>query len=185
MMDAVRKNLKIEDGVAEALQSRHDPQQILRKSHTCERLDTDKLTTLSQLEAKVGLSEAFLEGEAQLKLFLQSKKSVVEAALEAVLKLVTHKGDGKIIYLTNRFTLKLEEAGVHKKCSLYKEKKFTRLGYQAGAAYDCILYFQQILNDTLLKNLLIRACRLYLENDFIIVGFKALANFTYNVTVPF
>ena len=55
MADAVSKNLKIEEGVAEAFQSRHVPYYILCKSHTCERLDTDNLTTLSQLEAKVGL----------------------------------------------------------------------------------------------------------------------------------
>ena len=145
----------------------------------------DNLTTLSQLKAKVGLSEALLKREPQLKSFLRSKKSVVEAALEALLKLVAHEGDGKTISLADLFTLKLEETGVHKTFSLYKEKRFTRLGYQTGAMYDCIPYFRQILNDTALNNLLIRACRLYVENDFIIAGFKALANFTYNVTMPF
>ena len=61
MTDAVSKNLKIEDGVAEALQSRNVPYHILCKSHTCERLNTDNLTTLSQIEAKVGLREALLK----------------------------------------------------------------------------------------------------------------------------
>ena len=61
MTDAVSKNLKIKDGVAEAFQSRHVPYYILYKLHTCERLDTDNLTTLSQLEAKIGLHFFFLE----------------------------------------------------------------------------------------------------------------------------
>ena len=61
MTDAITKNVKIEDGVAEALQSRHVPYHILCKSHTCERLDTDNLATLSQFEAKVGLLEALLK----------------------------------------------------------------------------------------------------------------------------
>ena len=125
MTDAVSKNLKMEDGVAEALQSRNVPYHILCKSHTCERLDTDNLTTLSQIEAKVGLREALLKWKSQLKWFLRSKKIVVEAALETLLKLVTHEGDGKTITLTDLFTLKLEEAGVHKTFSLYKEKSFT------------------------------------------------------------
>ena len=34
-----------------------------------------------------------------------------------------------------------------------------------------------------LNNLLIRACRIYLENDFILAGLKA--NFTYKVTMAF
>ena len=110
---------------------------------------------------------------------------MVEAALEALLKLVAHEGDGNTISLADLFTLKLDEADIHKTFSLYKEKRFARLGYQAGAVHDCIPYFQQILNNTPLNNLLIRACRLYFENDFIIAGFKALANFTYNVTMPF
>ena len=145
----------------------------------------DNLTTLSQLKAKVGLSEALLKREPQLKSFLRSKKSVVEAALEALLKLVAHEDDGETISLADLFTLKLGEAAVHQTFSLYREKRFTRSGYQAGAVYDCIPYFKQILNHTPLNNLLIRACRLYLENDFIIAGFKALANFTYNVIMPF
>ena len=61
MTDAVSKSLKIEDGVAEALQSRNVPYYILCKSHTCERLNTDNLTALSQIEAKVGLREALLK----------------------------------------------------------------------------------------------------------------------------
>ena len=62
MMDTVSKNLmKIKHEVAEALQSRHVPYHILCKWNTCERLDTDNLTTLSQLKAKVGLSESLLK----------------------------------------------------------------------------------------------------------------------------
>ena len=63
---------------------------------------------------------------------------MVEAALEALLKLVAYEGDRKTISLADLFTLKLEEVGAHKTFSLYKEKRFTRLGYQAGAVYDYI-----------------------------------------------
>ena len=59
------------------------------------------------------------------------------------------------------------------------------MGYQAGAIYDCIPYFKKVLEETPLNNLLVRAFRIYLANDFIIAGFKALANFTYKITMPF
>ena len=36
-----------------------------------------------------------------------------------------------------------------------------------------------------MNNMLIQACRLYLECDYIIASLKALANFTYKVTMPF
>ena len=79
----------------------------------------------------------------------------------------------------------LEEAGVHKSFSLYKEKRFTHLGYQAGVVYECIPYIKLLLSQTPLNNLLVRACKIYLDSDFITAGFKALANFTYRVTMPF
>ena len=123
MTHVVSKNLKIEDGVAEAFQSKNILYHILCKSHACQRLDTGNLTTLSQLEAKFGLREAFLKRELQLKSFWRSKKSVIETALEAVLKLMVHKGDGKTVSLGDLFTLKLEEAGVHKTFRVYKEKR--------------------------------------------------------------
>ena len=71
-----------------------------------------------------------------LKSFLRQKKCVVEAALKALLKLVASDGDGKSTSLREQFDLKLEQSELHKSSSLYKEKRFTKLGYQAGAVYD-------------------------------------------------
>lgn len=45
MTESVTKNLKIEGGVAEASPSQHVPYLILCKSHTCERMDGENLTT--------------------------------------------------------------------------------------------------------------------------------------------
>ena len=59
------------------------------------------------------------------------------------------------------------------------------MGYQPGAVFEWIPYFKQVLDETPLNNLLVRACRIYLENDFIIAGLKALANFTYKITMPY
>ena len=74
---------------------------------------------------------------------------------------------------------------MHKSLSLYKEKRFTRLGYQSGAVYDCIPYLRKLLDETPLNNLLVRACKVYLENEFVLSGLKCLAIFTYKITMPF
>ena len=182
MTDAVSKNLKIETGVAECLASKHVPYHLLCKSHTCERFDADNLSTMAAVEDKIDLRKLIVRREPSLKSFLRQNKSVVETALAALLKLVSHDGDGKTTSLAEQFDLILEETGVHRSFSLYKEKRFTRLGYQAGAVYDCIPYFKQLLAQTPLNNLLVCACKIYLENEFIVAGFKALANFTYRVT---
>ena len=114
------------------------PYHVLCKSHTCERMDQDNLFTLSQIEAKIGLRELLLKREPLLISFLRSSKSVVVAALDAILKLVSTEGDGKTTSLADDFSLILERSKMYKTFSLYKEKRFTRLGYQAGAVYDCI-----------------------------------------------
>ena len=50
MTDAVTKNLKIEEGVSEKLQSSHVPLHLLCKSRTCERLDSDNITTPAAIQ---------------------------------------------------------------------------------------------------------------------------------------
>ena len=161
------------------------PLHLLCKSHTCERLDSENITTLAAIESKIFLRELILRREPQLKSFLRKNKCVVVAALDALLRLVAVAGDGKTTSLAPLLYLKLEEAGLHKSFSLYKEKRFTRMGYQAWAVLECIPYFKQVLDETPLNNLLVRACRIYLEDDFIIAGLKALANFTYKITMPY
>ena len=92
MTDSVTKNMKIEEGVAEGLKSKHIPHHILCSSHTCERMDLDNITTSSEIENKIGLRDLLLKREPLLKSFLRGKKSVVEAVLTALLKLVAVEG---------------------------------------------------------------------------------------------
>ena len=50
--------------------------------------------------------------------------------------------------LADDFDQVLEEDGVYKSYSLYKEKRFTKLGYTAGAIYDCLPQFRKVLERT-------------------------------------
>ena len=111
MTDAVTKNLSIESAVADALGSDHIPYHILCKSHTCERLDEDNLSTLAELEERLKLRDLILKREPLLKSFLRGSKSIVHCALIAFLKLVSHDGDGKTTSLADQFDLILEDAG--------------------------------------------------------------------------
>ena len=111
MTDAVTKNLSIESAVADALGSDHIPYHILCKSHTCERLDEDNLSTLAELEERLKLRDLILKREPLLKSFLRGSKSIVHCALIAFLKLVSHDGDGKTTSLADQFDLIPEDAG--------------------------------------------------------------------------
>ena len=114
---------------------------------------------------------------------LSSKSIVAGTVIKALLRLVAREGDGKTTSIADDFDLILEEDKVYKTYSLYKERRFSKLGYSAGSIYDCLPQFQKALERTNKNNLLIRACRL--ESDFIKTALKALATFTYCVTMPF
>ena len=66
--------------------------------------------------------------EPQLKSFIRSKRSIVaDAVIPALLKLVAKESDGKSTSLADEFSLLiLEEDGVNKTFSIYKECRFAR-----------------------------------------------------------
>ena len=124
--------------------------------------------------------------ELKLKSFLRSSKSVlIGAVIPALLKLVAHDADGRSTSLADEFELILEEDNVHKSYILYKERRFSKLGYSAASLFDCLPQFEKLLERATENNLLIRGCELYLESDFIRAALKALDNFTYYDTMPF
>ena len=59
------------------------------------------------------------------------------------------------------------------------------MGYTAEAIYDSLPQFQKLLERTHTNNLLVRACRLYLESKFVMAALKALSYFTSQVTMPY
>ena len=185
MTDAVTKNLKVEYFVAEKLESNHIPFHLLCKAHTCEKLDECNENTLIKIEEQLRILETIEKRELRLKSFVRKSRSVTKAANSALLQLVSKGGDGKSVSLADDFDEVLEEDGLYKTLSLYKERRFTKLGYTAGAIHDCLPQFRKLLERTHSNNLLVRACRLYLESDYIVASLKALSNFTYRVTMPY
>ena len=103
----------------------------------------------------------------------------------ALVGLVAKRGNGKSLSLGDEFDVILEEDGVSKTYSLYKERRFTKLGYTAGAIYDFLPQFQKLLERTHTNNLLVRACKLYLESEFGMAVLKSLSYFTNQVTMPY
>ena len=70
--------------------------------------------------------------------------------MSALLQLVYRGGDGKSVSLCDKFTQILEEDGVYQSFSLYKERRFTKLGYTAGAIFIgmCPFYLNSLgIND--------------------------------------
>ena len=71
------------------------------------------------------------------------------------------------------------------KFSEFKERCFGLLGYTAAAVLYHMDKFKNFLQNHRSNNLLIQACGLYINTDFIIVELQCLAWFTRKVTMPF
>ena len=186
LIDSVSKNLQVKYEVAQQPSSKHIPIHLLFKSHVCKKFDATNISTLASIESKTGLREKNSKRDPSLKSFLRQKESIVaDVVIPALLKLVAREASSRSSLPSDEFSLTLEEDGVYKSYSLYKERKFAKLGFTAGALFDCLPQFQKLLETTSKNNLLVRACRLYLEIDFVMAVLKALSNFTYHVTMPF
>ena len=185
MTDSVTKNLQVENKVATELKSDHIPIHILCKSHVCEKLDESCVNALVKIESEIKIAELIIKRQPRLKSFVRQSKCLVMCAIKALMKLVSNEESAKPTSLAKEFDIELEKDGQAKSLSLYKERRFTKLGYTAGAILECLPQFNAILEQTTKCNMLTEACKLYLECDYIIAALKSLANFTYKVTMPY
>ena len=90
MTDAASKNLEIEKLVPRILNSEYQPYHILCKSHTVEKLDQSNLSVVSKLEKDIKLCDILESTNPLLKPFFHGKKTVAEAGITALLKLVSY-----------------------------------------------------------------------------------------------
>ena len=68
--------------------------------------------------------------------------------------------------------------------SLYHKRRFAKLGYSAASILAALPLLQMLLVETENNNLLVQACRTYLECEFFITELHTLAYFTHKVTLP-
>ena len=185
MTDSVAKNLKIEDGVALTLKSSHKPFHLLCKSHVVEKFDSSNLKVLASLENKVKLRQRLEAINLSLKPFIRGKKAVFVAGIYAILKLGTHEKSGATSSLAEGFDRIIEREGKVKYITLYHERRFTKLGYSAASILQALPLLQNLLAETWKSNLLVEACKIYLECQFFLTELKLLAYFTHKITLPF
>ena len=90
MRDAVSKNHRIGELVTKMLKSNHIPYHLFCKAHTAEKLDASNLKVSSAMEKGIKQRDEFERIKPSLKPFFRGKKTVVEAGILALLRLVTH-----------------------------------------------------------------------------------------------
>ena len=132
MTDAVSKNLGIENTIPASLGSEHHPIHLLCKSHTVEALDRSNLHVLSSIEKKVDQQTEFEKINPALKSFFRGKTALVEAGIEAMLTLITHKS-AKSCSQADLFDHICEREKVSKHVFLYQQRRFAKLGKAAAS----------------------------------------------------
>ena len=185
MTDLVSKNLKIEDLVAEKLGSKHIPYHLLCKSHVVEKLDASNLDVLAAFEERVKLRQCLEAINPALKPFFRGKKAVVVADIQAILKLVSYDKSGNSSSLAEEFDVLIERECAVKHVSLYHERRFTKLGYAAASILQAFPLLQSLLEETWKSNLLVQACKIYLNCELFLTELQLLAYFTKKITLSF
>lgn len=127
MTDAAAKNLEIEKEISRRLNSDHVPIHLLCNTHVCECFDKSCLICLNKMEGikELNMKEIILCRLPDLKSFLHGK-SVVQAAIEAFIKITEHSA--KTAAIPDEFEKVLIENGRKRKFTAYKERRFGVLG---------------------------------------------------------
>ena len=110
MTDSVRKNLKIEDGVADVLKSNYKPYHLFCKSHLVEAFVRSNIEVLSTIENQLHFREKLESINLPVRSFLRGEKCVAVCWIKSILNLISHD---KSATSTNQadlfdFTLQLE-----------------------------------------------------------------------------
>ena len=79
----------------------------------------------------------------------------------------------------------LEQEGLTKHISLYKNRRFTILGYSAASILQALPQITKLLMGTWKSNLLIESCKLYVNCELFTTELHLLAVFTHKVTLYF
>jgi hypothetical protein len=145
-------------------------------------MDSGNLAILKEIENAIDLKDHLISSLPELKAFLPAKTTCTEAALLAFTKLCTNTGHKSSLY--QEFDEILARKGKSKKFSVLKERRFCLLGYTAAAVLFHLDDIIELLANTKSNNLLVLACRIYIQNDFILSCFAALSYFTFKVTFP-
>ena len=137
---------------------------------------------LSNIEVQLQLRERLECVNPSLKPFFCGKKAaIVLAGIAAITKLISHEKSNNTVTLADEFDRMLEQEGLTKLISLYKERQFTKLGYSAASVLQALPQIAKLLMETWKSNLLIEACKLYVNCELFITEVHSYLTVSENI----
>ena len=121
---------------------------------------------LGKLEKEIKLRDKFESVNPSLKPYFRGKDAIVEAGIYALLKLVTYNKSANSCSLADEFDYIVEREGKVKQMCLYHQRRLAKLGYSAASILAALPLLQMLLVETEKNNLLVQACRTYVECEF-------------------
>ena len=185
MTDAVAKNLKIEDGIAQQLGSDHIPKHLLCKSHTVEALDDSNIKVLAEIEQSCKFRQNLEAMFPAIKRFTRGSLSVVVTGIITILNWISHHKSALPTNVADLFDKVCEEEGRTRTFNLYQQRRFAKLGYLAGAILDAMDLLVILLDRVPDQNLHVESVRIFVECEFFSTALACLSYFQHNVTFPF
>ena len=98
--------------------------------------------------------------------------------------LITHDKSAKS-FSNNLFDRICDKENVVKRIFLYQQRRYAKLGKAAGSLLEALSIIKKDLDETYNNNLLIKACKLYIENKLFIMELEVLPFFNHHITFPF
>ena len=137
---------------------------------------------LSNIEVQLQLRERLECVNPSLKPFFCGKKAaIVLAGIAAITELISHEKSNNTVTLADEFDRMLEQEGLTKLISLYKERQFTKLGYSAASVLQALPQITKLLMETGKSNLLIEACKLYVNCELFITEVHSYLTVSENI----
>ena len=91
-------------------------------------MDECCIDALIEVESQLNIADLIIQRQRRLKSFVRQSICIAVCAITALLKLVANEQSAKPTSLATEFELILEEDCIAKTFSLYKERRFTKLG---------------------------------------------------------
>ena len=185
MTDAVSKNLKIEEGIAEQLDSNHVPKHLLCKSHTVEELDNSNIRVLAAVEKACNFRQSIEGLHPGTKRFTRGSLSIVIMGINTIMNWISHHKSSLPTNVAEEFDIVCQEEGRTRTYTLYQQRRFAKLGYVAGAILEAIDLLQILLDRIPDQNLHAETVRIFVQSEFFCTALACLSYFQHNVTFPF
>ena len=115
--------------------------------------------------------------------FIRVAKSIIVAAIESILNLVSHEKSVSPTNLSYKYDDVCEREGLTKQISLYHERRFAKLGYLAGSISEAIPLINILHDEAHTQYLHTDSVHAYLECTYITTALTVLSRFSYNVSL--